>query len=123
MIGMKKVFLDTNFLMDLGRFRIELDEIEDLVTKPYCLLIPSPAVDELNRLAARNKNAKVALKLIEMKGIKILDCKEKDTDRAILALADKDSIVATNDAGLRKSLKRLDVKTIYLRKRKYLVIT
>lgn len=118
---MKKVIFDTNFLIDVIRFKIDLDEIERFVIKPYKFFTIDKVVKELKSI--NNKNAKAALKLIELKKIRIIKTREKDADKALVNLANKDSIIATNDIELRKKLKSLRVKTIYLRKRKYLAIS
>lgn len=112
--------MDTNFLVSLIAFKIDLDEIENLLLEPYRLLTLSSVVEELKKID--NKDAKIALKLINLKSIEILETKEKNADKAILNLVDKDTIVATNDMELRKKLKMLGNKTIYLRARKRLAI-
>ncbi|MHA1744119.1 MAG: type II toxin-antitoxin system VapC family toxin [Candidatus Heimdallarchaeota archaeon] len=117
---MKRVILDTNFLISLAEFKVDLDEIENILNEPYEILTISSVVDELKKI--NNKNARLALKLIELKKVKILKVGEKNADKAILSLANKDTIIATNDAELRKRLKTLNSKTIYLRAKKYLAI-
>ena len=122
---MKKIIFDTNFLIDLARFRIDIDEAKALVG-PCQFSTIEPVLRELRKIAAKKtrsaRSAKVALKLIELRKIKILKTKEKNTDQAILKLAKKEDIVATNDKNLRKALKKKGVKTIYLRKKKHLAI-
>lgn len=115
---MKRILLDTNFLVDIVRFKIDLDEIKDILDEPCELLTLDLVVDELKKI--KNKNARIALELIELEGIKVLKSKKRDTDEALVSLADKNTIVATNDAELRKKLK---TKTIYLRARKHLGIS
>lgn len=98
-----------------------MDEIENLLTEPYKLSTISSVVKELKKM--NSKNAKIALKLVESKNIEVLETKEKNVDEALLNLAGKDAIVATNDAKLRKKLKTLGNKTIYLRARKHLAMS
>ena len=105
----------------MARFKVDLDEIGSLLVEPYKLLTISSIVGELKKIGS--KNAELALKLIELKNIKVLRTKEKNADKAILSLVDIDTIVATNDAKLRKKLKALGSKTIYLRARKHLAIS
>lgn len=125
MIKMKKIIFDTNFLIDLARFRIDIDEAKALVG-PCQFLTIEPVLKELKRIASKktrsSRSAKVALKLIDLKKIKIIKTEEKNTDQAILKLANKETVVATNDKNLRKALKKKRVKTIYLRKKKHLAI-
>ena len=122
---MKKIIFDTNFLIDLARFRIDIGEANALVGSCQFLTI-DPVLKELEKIAAKktrsSRAAKVALKLIELKKIKVIKTAEKNTDQAILKLAKKEDIVATNDKNLRKALKKKGVKTIYLRKKKHLAI-
>jgi rRNA-processing protein FCF1 len=105
----------------LIRFKIELEEIENLLSESYKLLTIDSVVRELKKISS--KNAKLALKLIDLKNIEVLKTKEKNVDKAILSLADKDTIIATNDIKLRKKLKTLGSKTIYLRAKKKLVMS
>ncbi|MEM7824982.1 MAG: PIN domain-containing protein [Candidatus Aenigmatarchaeota archaeon] len=121
-----KILLDTNFFLDVIKFRIELDEISDILTEPYQLVTLNSVVKELEKISKSKStaglHAKTALRLIETKNIAILTSREKNTDKAILQIANKDIIVATNDSKLRKELKRRKSKTIYLRARKYVAI-
>lgn len=122
---MKKIVFDANFLVDLARFRIDIEEVKNLVGScKFCTL--DLVVNELKRIAGKktksSRSAKIALKLIELNDYEIIKSQEKNTDGAILKLADKDMIIATNDTELRKSLKKLKAKTIYLRAKKHLAI-
>ena len=120
---MKRIILDTNFLMLFGKFRIDLEkELERISFGPYRIFTLSSVVQELNKIASSKgeagKNAKVALKLIESKKIKIIESSGK-VDDALLKMADENTIIATNDIELRKKLK---TKTIYLRAKKHLAV-
>ena len=122
---MKKIIFDANFLIDLAKFRIDISEIENLVglCKFYTIDL---VIKELERIAGKKtksgRNAKIALKLIEMNNFGIMKSKEKTADDALLKLAGEDTIIATNDTELRKSLKKSGAKTIYLRAKKHLAI-
>lgn len=115
---MKRVILDTNFLIDLVRFNIGLEEIGKLLNERHEILTISSVIGELEKI--NSKNAKIALRLIEMEKINVLKTGERSADRAILNMADRNTIVATNDIELRKKLKKLGIKTIYLRAKKTL---
>jgi rRNA-processing protein FCF1 len=121
-----KILLDTNFLLTIVRFRIDLNEISNLLIEPYQLATLNLIVKELEEIShsksAAGLHAKIALEIIKTKDIEILKSKEENTDNAILEFASKDFIVATNDSKLRKELKKNRIKTIYLRARKYLAI-
>ncbi len=115
-----KVVLDTNFLVSLVKFKVGLEEIHNLIG-PSELCTIEAVVKELKAIAesrsADSRNAKVALELIK-RDIRVLKS-SKNADDALLAL-DKDIIIATNDAELRKKLKGR--RTIYLRARKRLAL-
>jgi rRNA-processing protein FCF1 len=119
-----KLIFDTNFLIDLARFRIGFEEIENLGEE---LLTLNSVVKELEKIASskgkNSKNAKIALKLIELKNIRIIKSKEKNVDKGILKLAKKNTLIATNDRKLRKILKKRGIKTIYLRKKKKIAVS
>ncbi len=120
---MMKLVLDTNFLVDLARFKIDLAELHDLL-EPVELCVFNKTLDELNSLkdkAKHGKFAKIGLKLIEKNRITMLES-ASDVDASLLSLDPKDFIVATNDKKLRGKLKERGMKTIYVRARKHLAI-
>jgi rRNA-processing protein FCF1 len=123
---MKKIILDTNFLIDLCKFKVGLEEIDELIDEPYYLFTMDLVIDELEKISASatsdSRYAKLALETIKIKKIKILTSGKANTDKAIINLADKGTIVATNDIELREKLKKLETKTIYLRAKKHLGI-
>jgi rRNA-processing protein FCF1 len=92
----------------------------------YELITLNPVIEELKKITkSRGKDAvaaKIALELIERKDVKIINTNEKKVDNAIVVIADKDTIVATNDRELRQRLKHKSIKTIYLRNKKFLEI-
>jgi rRNA-processing protein FCF1 len=124
---MKKIVLDTNFLIDLIRFKVKLGEIDELINEPYRLIVLNSVIRELERISdsktKESGHAKIALELANSKSIEILDTKEKSADKAILALIDKNTLVATDDRKLRENLKALETKTIYLRSKKHLAVS
>jgi rRNA-processing protein FCF1 len=112
-----KILLDTNFLIDLFRFKVDTTEL--VLHQLYTI---SPVVEELKALSSRkgkgSRYAKLALKLVEK--INVIPC-EGDADACLLKLA-KDFAVATNDRELRKKLKEKNAKIIYLRAKKKVVL-
>lgn len=123
---MKKIFLDTNFLIDVVRFKINLEEIEEIdsLLGSYKLVVPTAVLDELEKISKTKKSernfALLALKLVEKFSVEKSTKKNADSD--LIAKADENSLVATNDSKLRKILKSKGIKTIYLRSRKHLEI-
>ena len=123
---MKKVLLDSNFLISCFKFKVDLNQIENLLAEPFQLFTLNSIINELKTLAGSkskdSKYARLALKFLSSKKIKILKT-NKLADEAILELADKNTLVATNDLSLRKKLKVKGIKTIYLRGRKRLEVS
>jgi len=125
---MKKIILDTNFLTIPFQFNIDIfEEIDRVVEGDYELTTLDCVVEELKKLKkARGKDAvaaKVALIMIKEKKIKIIKTHEKNVDKTIYKISDKNTIVATNDKNLMQKLKEKNVKIIYLRSKTHLVIS
>ena len=122
----KKIMLDANFLIDVFRFRIDLDMMNNLIEEYFSLETTSAVKNELLKISKRSTKegsfAKLALKILEIKKVKIIKSKEFSGDISILNNISRETMVATNDLKLRKTLKRLGVKTIYLRSKKRLEI-
>jgi len=120
-----KVVLDTSFLLDLVKFRVEVDEVFTLLGRCE-LIVPDAVVEELRKLACSagqsGRLAKLALHLIERKNMEIVESKERSADAAILSLIGKNVVVATDDRKLRQKLKSLHQRTIFIRAKKHLAI-
>ncbi len=127
---MKKILLDTNFLLIPAQFRVDIfSEIERICNFNYKLYILDRTIEELNSIIEkqRGKNkeaAKLALKLVKLKKISIIKTKEKSaTDRLIIKTANKkEFIVATQDKFLKKQLKTENIALIVLRQKKRLLL-
>lgn len=122
---MKKVLLDTNFFLAPFQLGVNiLSELDRVVDEPHELMTLSPMKAELEKLAKTGKgddklSAKLALELA--RNIQVIDAPGSG-DRAILDYAKaqterKDLMVATNDSALRKSLKTLKIRTVFVRNR------
>ena len=123
---MKKVILDTNFLMIPLQFRVDIfSEVNRICHFNYKLLIYGQAVDELKNVmqkqSGKNKKAaQFALKLIKLKNIEIIESEQRDVDSLILENLDKDTIVATQDIMLKKEVLEKGSYVVILRKKKHL---
>lgn len=122
-----RVVLDTNFLVDLFRFRLGFEEVEASLGSNCEFLMVSQSAAELKRVA--NPSARVAASFVDSGRIAVVEAgraTEKSADEAIVELVRKwapDAAVATNDGKLRKRIKALGVRTIYLRARKRLEVS
>lgn len=119
---MKKVLLDTNFLLIPFQFKIDIrKQIEELLEEPHELVVPSGVVSELKKLGKghgkEGASARFAIKLLGLMDVK----KVRSTghvDDWIAGYARKEgAVVCTNDVGLRHKLKNGGVKMIVLRSR------
>ncbi|KYK22854.1 hypothetical protein AYK24_01725 [Thermoplasmatales archaeon SG8-52-4] len=121
----KRVILDSSAVLMLFEFSIDLEyELTRLLGK-YKIILPSPIVDELKFLSKadnglKKQKAKAALELI--KRYEIVHA-EGTGDDSIFNLAKKSNgIVVTNDMELRRRIKDLSLKVIFLRGKKKLVL-
>ena len=123
---MKKIILDTNFLLIPIQFKVDIfSEIDRICDFNYKLFIFEQSIDELKNIIEKQsqkhkKAAEFALKLIKLKNIEIIKSDEQDVDSLILENLDKDIIVATQDINLRKELLKKRASVIMLRQKKYL---
>jgi rRNA-processing protein FCF1 len=125
-IEMKKIILDTNFLMIPSQFKVDIfTEINRICHFNYKLYIYEKSLDELSRIMLKGgkdkKNAKLAMDIVKLKKIEVIKKEGKDVDSLILENADKDTIVATQDIRLKKELVKKGVSVIILRKKEFLI--
>ena len=123
---MKKLVIDTNFLMIPYKFRVDIfSEFSRVCSFNYELFVIEKTIDELRSIIQKQsgkdrKAAEFALKLIGLKNIKKIASKENNVDSSILQIAGKDVVVATQDGFLRKQLFEKGASVIWLRQKKYL---
>ena len=123
---MKKIILDTNFLMIPLQFRVDIfSEFNRICNFNYELCIFEQSINELKNImekqSGKNKKAaQFALKLIKLKNIQIIKSIQEDVDSLILKNLNKDMIVATQDAMLKRELLKKGSSLIILRQKKYL---
>jgi rRNA-processing protein FCF1 len=115
--------------------------------EPYVLVVLDKTIDELNKICkGKTKDARAAqlgLALLNARlaanptiwekilGLVPHDKKErkvrvvkanKYVDDAIVEMADKNTIVATNDGGLKKRLKKKDIPVFTMRGKKQIIL-
>lgn len=122
-----RILLDTNFLMDVIKFKVDLETVGNLLLEQYKFATLDKVLAELKPLSQKSSKtagyAKISLQLIKNYNFEVLKSKQKSVDEELLSLSKSpDIIIATNDRMLRKSLKKLGKKTIYLRSKKHLAI-
>ena len=132
---MKKIILDTNFLLIPYSLKIDIfSEINRIVNEKYQIYVLQGVIHELEKIIKEQKGkhkdaAKVGLALINHKKIPVLDKEQKDlytsvnsfetvVDDIIVDIADKDTIVATQDKDLKLRLMNKGIKLIYSKNKK-----
>lgn len=124
---MKKIILDTNLLMAIGQFNVDIfSEISRICDFKYELFVLDRQIGELEKISKKSgknkKAANLALALIKEKKVSIIKTKEKKhVDDLILEITEKDDVVATVDKNLKKRALSEGKKVIFLRQKKYLV--
>ena len=122
-----KILLDSNFLIDCIRFKVFLDEINNLLTEPYTFATLDTVINELSKISAKRTqvagHAKLALTMMNTYSIEVMKVGRKYPDDAMVEYSKANKIiVATNDVKLRRRLRTLGRKSIYLKGKKHLAI-
>jgi len=126
---MKKIILDTNFLLIPYQFKVDIfSEIARICDFKYTLCIMNQTLDELEKIAKEQKGknrhaAMLGTMLLIQKAPLKLKSKKDNADDSIVEEASKGNyIVATQDAELKRRLKKLNVPVIVLKQKRYLAI-
>ncbi|MBS3151931.1 ribonuclease VapC [Candidatus Woesearchaeota archaeon] len=111
---MKKIILDTNFLIYCAKFRIDFfSEIDRVCLFPYKICVLSRTIEELEKV--KPKELSLIKKYLEK--IEKIQSKEKQVDKELIELSKEGCIVATQDLELKK---KLTSQVIVIRQKKYL---
>ena len=106
---MQKIIIDTNALMAIGEFKLDLFlEIERACDFNYSIIILQGTIDELKEIQAKQRGkfkraAKLALSVLKAKNIKIVKS-EGHVDNSLVDYSRKGDLVLTQDVGLKKRL-------------------
>ena len=127
---MKKILLDTNFLLAVYQFKVDIFlEIERICNFNYELYVLDKTVGELKNIAEKQKGkhkeaARIAMQLLKLKNVKeVKSGSKKHTDDAILDCSIKEGyLVATQDKDLKRKLINHGIEVIVLRQKKFLAI-
>ena len=123
---MKRVLLDTNMLMAVAQFRVDIfRQLQELCDFTYEVAVLDKTIAELEHIKATQRSAahaaaRVALQLVKLKKIHIIETPEgKGVDALLAELSHQGAIVATQDKELKQQLKR---PYIILRQKRRLVL-
>ena len=115
-----QIFLDTSFVLDILKFKINLDtELLRICDFQYELVSFDLILKELEN----KKLGKLAKKFLEIKNVKLLETPNNlnTLDEVFLTLTNN-PIIATNDGELKNLLKSKHIKTLTIRQKMYLII-
>jgi len=112
------VILDTNALLMVFQFRINLESELNRILGSYEIVVPSTIKKELKTL--RDRYAKSALSFSER--YRTISA-NGNPDDSIIELAEKEKgVVVTNDRILKKRLREKNIPVVYLRGKNHLEI-
>jgi len=126
---MKQVILDTDFLIHCASHMIDYaEELKRILDFGFQIRIIDKTMDELNNIiktqsGKAKSDAKLAKAILENKQIQFIKTKkDRIVDDLILDIADKNTIVATTDAELKRRLKGKGVSVVVIRQKSHLAL-
>lgn len=124
---MRRILLDTNFLMACGQFKVDIfSEIDRICNFNYKIYILDKTTHELKDIVEKQKGkqkdaARIALQLLKLKNISTIKTTSKrHTDDIIVEYAKKDYLVATQDKDLKRRLINQNTIVIVIKQKKIL---
>ena len=121
---MKKIIIDTNVLMAIAEFKIDIfSELKEVCDFKYNLFVCSGTIDELNKIITGQKTkykraAQLALAILKAKKIKTIKS-IGDVDDRLVELSARGYLILTQDIGLKR---RLTKPYLTIRQKKRIVI-
>ena len=108
---MKKVILDTSFILTCVRQKIDFFEYLEL--QGFQILIPNEVIKELEKIVGSKKklrvrdDAELALKLLKIDSFIKIDLNSRNVDKGIVKFAKEDPImvIGTLDSAIKKRAK------------------
>ena len=123
--GEKMIALDANMLLSIEQFKVDVLSQIKLLEGKVKFVIPFQVWKELQSLKKRGKTlekrVKIAEQLIKKRKVKRVRVTAENADKALVKLAEKGAIVATNDKALKKEIKKVNGIIMFLRKRSFIV--
>ncbi|MDP3916674.1 MAG: hypothetical protein Q8Q42_00105 [Nanoarchaeota archaeon] len=117
---MKKIVLDTSFILTALSFKIDLkSELSNLLDEPFSIYYVDKSREEL-----KNKPLeKLALAILKNLGaVEIKTSQDKNVDSLLISHAESNpnDIIATQDKALKEKLKKRKARLITIRQKRYL---
>ncbi len=108
---MKRIILDTNALMAVGEFKIDVfSEIEKIYSFPYKFYVLQGTLNELEKIQKEQRGkfvraAKLALALLKAKKVEII-AEEGYVDELLVKHSKEGNLILTQDVALKKKLQK-----------------
>lgn len=120
-LNMKKIILDTDFLIDCIRYKIDfIDEIRRISDFNYKMYMIDYTIKEMQE----KPNFRLIKAILDANDVEIIRTEGgKKVDELILDFVDENCIVATQDQELKRKLKKKNISVITIRQKSYLVLT
>ncbi|MCX6708224.1 MAG: hypothetical protein NTW67_01045 [Candidatus Woesearchaeota archaeon] len=124
---MKTILLDTNFLVECAKNRIDIhEELRRILDFSFEVAILDRTMEELDEIIARGKKEGQAAKLAKMilmtKRVTVIPTEGGHTDNLLLDKADENNIIATMDKELKQRLKRKKQDVVIMRGKNRLTV-
>lgn len=119
----KLVLLDTNFILSCYTCKIHLEDIDRIVDEPHQVVVPRNVLEELNLLHLKGKDREAQNTMLAIVNQYSVLPLTGAVDASLLEYAkENDCIICTNDRKLRKMLKKMGRKTIFVRAKSHLEV-
>lgn len=117
-----KILLDTSFLISCVKHKIDFFlELERIFPEKHELIILTCIEGELENLSSKNRDAKLALKLVRFKKVKVVKGNSKPCDQSILDYAKaKKAVICTLDREIREKAKEAGLQVIGIKQESHL---
>lgn len=117
---MKTILLDTNFLVECARNKIDIQaELTRILDFSFEVAILDRTMDELDDIIERGKKeglaAKLARTILMTKRVTVIPTEGGHTDKLLVKMADENHIVATMDKALKQHLRKKKQDVIIMR--------
>jgi len=111
---MKKIILDTNALMAIGEFNLDIfTAVKEVMDVKYKIYVLDGTLDELHKIMVEQRGkfkrfAKLALSIIDAKKIEVIVSDDAccSVDDVLVDMSKKGDLVLTQDVELKKKLVR-----------------
>jgi rRNA-processing protein FCF1 len=124
---MKTVLIDTNFLVECARNKIDIHaELTRILDTTFEVAILDRTMEELDEIISRGKKegqwAKLAKTILMTKHVTMIATSGGHTDKLLLDKADENHIIATMDKALKQKLKKKGQDVVIIRGQKKLAL-